>query len=172
MLRIDLAEVRAGPVETAGQIEQSHPIFADGEVMLAAPVTVRGRLSSAGEGKYFWRASVGTVLRLECRRCLSPVDVPFEQLLDLLFATEDESLDDDVGCYVIPDRAAVLDLRDAVREELVLSVPRYVECGPDCRGLCPRCGANLNAGPCECRPERDPRWAALSGLPRSRADEE
>jgi len=172
MLRIDLGEVREGAVETTGRIEPSHPIFADGEVVLAAPLTVEGRLSAAGDGKYFWHARMKTILHLECRRCLSPVDVPFSQSLELLFVAEGESLDDDVGCYVIPDRTAVLDLRDAVREELVLAVPQFVECGPDCRGLCPRCGANLNTGSCGCRPERDPRWDALSALRSESADED
>ena len=37
-------------------------------------------------------------------------------------------------------------------------------CRDDCRGLCPRCGANLNDGPCSCEPEADPRFAALQRL--------
>jgi uncharacterized protein len=62
----------------------------------------------------------------------------------------------------------VVDLAFALREELILAVPPFVECRPDCKGLCPRCGANLNDGPCDCPPRSDPRWDALRGL--SRAD--
>src|SRR2546422_2859983 len=40
--------------------------------------------------------------------------------------------------------------RPAVREELLLAVPQWVVCRDDCRGLCPRCGKDLNAGPCGC----------------------
>jgi uncharacterized protein len=43
-------------------------------------------------------------------------------------------------------------------------VPHFVECRPDCKGLCPRCGANLNDGPCTCPPETDVRWDALKRL--------
>jgi uncharacterized protein len=164
MLRIDLGEVRAGAVETPGQIEASDPLWHGTDVSLAAPLRVQGRFSRAGEGKYFWHARMETRLRLECRRCLSPVDVPVSQPLDLLFVAEQEALDDDVGCYAIPGRKPELDLRGALREELLLAVPRFVECSPDCRGLCPECGANLNAGPCGCRPKRDLRRGALSDL--------
>ena len=93
-----------------------------------------------------------------------PGEVPLSQELELIFAVEDEALEDDLGCYAIPERAKELDLREALREELLLAVAQFVECRPDCRGLCPECGANLNAGPCGCRPERDPRWEALSDL--------
>ena len=76
----------------------------------------------------------------------------------------EQDVDEDPGCYAIPERARELDLRDALREELLLAVPQFVECRPDCRGLCPECGANLNAGPCGCRPIRDPRWGPLGDL--------
>jgi uncharacterized protein len=164
MLRIDLAEVRAGAVDTPGRLEASDPLFAGIGLVLAAPLRVEGRFSRAGEGKYFWHARMETVLRLECRRCLSPVEVPLAQRLDLLFLAEQDGADDDVGCYTIPPRTRELDLRDALREELLLAVPQFAECRPDCLGLCPACGANLNAGPCGCRPKPDPRWEALSDL--------
>jgi len=164
MLRIDLGEVRAGAVETPGQIEASDPLWQGTDVTLAEPLRIQGRFSRAGEGKYFWHARMQTSLRLECRRCLGPVEVPLSQTLELLFVAAQEALDDDVGCYAIPGRGTELDLRGALREELLLAVPRFVECSPDCRGLCPECGANLNAGPCGCRPKRDLRWGALSGL--------
>lgn len=60
----------------------------------------------------------------------------------------------------------VLDLGAWSREALVLAVPAQVLCRPDCLGLCPACGANLNhAGPDHGHaPEPDPRWAKLSEL--------
>ena len=164
MLRIDLAEVRAGAVETPGRIQPSDPLIEGAGIALATPLRVEGRFSRAGEGTYFWHARMETALRLECRRCLSPVEVPLSQELELLFVAEQDVVDDDVGCYAIPAGTRDLDLRDALREELLLAMPQFVECRPDCRGLCPECGANLNAGPCGCRPKRDPRWEALGGL--------
>jgi uncharacterized protein len=45
-----------------------------------------------------------------------------------------------------------------------LAAPLHVLCRPDCRGLCPTCGQNLNEEPCSCQPEPDPRWSVLQGL--------
>lgn len=165
MLRIDLAEVRVGPVETTGQLAADDPLLGevDPGMTLAAPVRVKGRLSSAGEGKYYWRASLETVVRAECRRCLVAVEVPVWASLGVIFAHEGD-LVEDAGCYVIPARAKTLDLGETVREEVLLALPRFVECRPDCRGLCPKCGANLNDGPCGCAPAGDPRWDALRAL--------
>jgi uncharacterized protein len=163
MLRIDLAALREGPVETAAEIAAGDPLVAGTGVALAAPLVVTGRLSTAGEGKYYWQARLVTVVQAECRRCLAPVRVPLSQSLGLIFVAEDEAGEDD-DCYVVPRRANVLDLSEAVREELILAAPQFVECRDDCRGLCPRCGADLNAGPCGCQRDTDPRWAALTKL--------
>lgn len=167
MLRIDLAEVRVGPVQTTGELAADDPLLGevDPSMMLAAPVRVKGRLSSAGEGKYYWRASLETVVRAECRRCLVAVEVPVSASLGVIFAHEGDVVEED-GCYVIPARARTLNLAEPVREEVLLALPRFVECRPDCRGLCPKCGANLNDGPCGCAPAGDPRWRALTQLER------
>jgi uncharacterized protein len=166
MLRIDLATVREGPVVIAHEVAPGDPTLAGTGVTLAAPLTVGGRLSAAGEGKFYWQATLETVVRAECRRCLAPVDVPLSQSLGLVFLTEQEAEEGEEDCYLVPRRASAVDLSEAVREELLLAVPQYVECRPDCRGLCPSCGADLNAGPCGCRKAVDPRWEALTKLPR------
>ncbi len=165
MLRIDLAAVREGPVAVADELAPADPLLAGVGITLAAPLKVSGRLSTAGEGQYYWQAKLETVIRAECRRCLAPVDVPLSQSLGLVFVAEEDARGDE-DCYVVPRRATALDLTGAVREELLLAVPQYVECRADCRGLCPRCGADLNAGPCGCRPEVDPRWEAHTKLQR------
>jgi uncharacterized protein len=163
MLRIDLAAVREGPVQTAARIEMDDPLVVSSGVALAAPLVVSGRLSMAGEGKYYWQGRLETSVKAECRRCLAPVAVPLSQTLGLVFVAEEDAADDD-DCYLVPRRAAAIDLAPAVREELLLAVPQFVECRTDCRGLCPRCGADLNAGPCNCQPQTDPRWEALTKL--------
>lgn len=165
MLRVDLADVRVGAAETVGRLADDDPVLAEvgPDIALVAPVQVKGRLSAAGEGKYYWRARLETAVRAQCRRCLNPVDVPLEASLAIVFVPEDEAAEDE-GCYVIPARAKTLDLTEVVREELILTLPHFVECRPDCRGLCPKCGANLNDGPCGCAPAGDPRWDALHAL--------
>jgi uncharacterized protein len=166
MLRVSLSEARSGAVETAGEVPPNDPLLAGAEWPLVRPLRVRGRFSSAGEGKFYWRAHVETAVRAECRRCLADVDTPLSLDLSLVFAAESDAPEGE-GCYVIPPRSQELDLGAAIREELLLAMPRFVECRPDCRGLCPRCGKNLNEGPCGCAPDGDPRWDALRQLTRS-----
>ena len=58
-----------------------------------------------------------------------------------------------------------MDMSSAVREEVFLAMDSYVVCDPDCRGLCSKCGADLNEDMCGCTDEgTDPRWAALRDL--------
>jgi uncharacterized protein len=164
MLRISLAAVREGPVAIADLIAPDDPLVVGTGLTLAVPLAIGGRLSSAGDRKYYWQATLKTVVRAECRRCLATVDVPIAESLGLIFVEEEEA-EGDEDCYLVPRRSHVLDLSEAVREELLLAAPQYVECRADCRGLCPRCGADLNAGPCGCAPEVDPRWEALTKSP-------
>lgn len=162
MLRIDLRAARDGPVATVGTIPADDPLFADIEFVLGRAVDVTGRLMESGPGRYYWHAGLRSRVDAVCRRCLAPVAVEIAQDVRVLF-TEDARAEDPAA-YVIPSHSVELDLGGAVWEELILAVPPYVLCREDCRGLCARCGADLNEGPCACRPEADPRWAALESL--------
>lgn len=163
MLLVALSDLRSGAVETVGEIPQGDPLLAHDAVSLAAAVTVRGRLSRAGEDQYYWQVAFETVLKAECRRCLTPVDVPVSERAGLVFTTDPDAGEGE-GYYLVPARAQEIDLREALREELLLAVPQFVECRPDCKGLCPTCGTNLNEGPCGCAKAQDPRWDALRAL--------
>ena len=68
---------------------------------------------------------------------------------------------DDPDVYVVDPRSIELDLRPALREQWLLAVPSFVQCREDCKGLCPTCGTDLNAGECECAPATDSRWDTL-----------
>jgi len=74
---------------------------------------------------------------------------------------------------VTPDGAAyegdAVDLDELVREQILLALPSRRLCREECKGLCPTCGADLNAGRCACEQrEVDPRWSALADLDKSR----
>ena len=163
MLQIDLRELARGPAETRGQLPGDDPLFAGIDVALAEPVIVAGRLQDAGEGRFYWRGSLTTRIAAQCRRCLAPVAVPVVADINALFSRDPDALEDPSSYPLAPD-AVQIDLRPAVREELLLAVPQWVVCRDDCRGLCPRCGKDLNAGPCGCPPAVDPRWHGLAAL--------
>ena len=163
MLRVDLRELARGPVDTRGELGQADPLLGGLDVALGGPVVVTGRLQATGEGRFYWHGTVRTTVAGECRRCLTPVSAPVSADAHALF-TQDADAEDDPDAYPLAPDATEIDLAPAVREELLLAVPRFLECREDCRGLCPRCGQDLNAGPCGCPPATDPRWQALESL--------
>ncbi len=164
MLQVDLRELARGPVETKAELARDDPLFEGVAIALADPVAVAGRLQATGDGRFYWHGSLRTRISGECRRCLAPVSRAVTADIGVLFTQDPDALEDP-DSYPLPPEATVIDLTPAVREELLLAVPQYLECRPDCRGLCPRCGQDLNAGPCGCAPATvDLRWAALAAL--------
>lgn len=69
-----------------------------------------------------------------------------------------------VRSYELPDETESVDLTPDMREATLLALPAYPVCKAECLGLCPKCGKDLNEGPCACKPEPDPRWGALGDL--------
>ena len=83
------------------------------------------------------------------------------QSLDSLVAQE---LEDEENDEILLLDGTELDLDQVVTEAFVLAMDTKNLCSDDCKGLCAKCGANLNDGPCGCRPEVDPRLAVLAQL--------
>lgn len=163
MLRVDLRELARGPVETRGELKQDDPALEGTDIPLREPIVVSGRLQAIGEGRFYWQGRATTVIQGECRRCLTPVSTPLSLEIGALFSQDAEAVDDPDSYAVAPD-ATEVDVTPAIREELVLAAPRYVVCREDCKGLCPQCGKDLNAGLCGCAPATDARWQPLKAL--------
>lgn len=149
MLQVDIRDLKRGPVATLGKLDPSDPLFEGLGVPLVSPVEVGGSLEAAGHGGYFWHGSFAGQVRSVCRRCLAEFITPIDQTVEVIFSADPE-LQDDPSVYPLTEPLAQVDLRPALREELALSVDAFPLCREDCRGLCPRCGADLNRGPCLC----------------------
>jgi uncharacterized protein len=163
MLQVDLRELAQGPVETKGELALGDPALAGVDVALRGPVVVGGRLQAIGDGRFYWHGTVQAVAHGECRRCLVPMDTPLKLDVGALFTQNPEAVDDPDSYPVAPE-ATEIDVTPAVREELLLAAPRYVVCREDCKGICPQCGKDLNAGPCACAPVTEARWQPLQAL--------
>jgi uncharacterized protein len=163
MLTIDLGRLaRDGTVEIEAAVPVDDPLWTDTELRPGGALDVRVRAQQAGEDVVVRGQFHGT-LAMECRRCLTPLVVEMEGELSLLYRPAGAEEYEDAR--VLPSRSRKLDLRDAVREDVVLAAPQYPVCREDCRGLCPRCGKNLNEGPCGCTDDEvDERWAPLRRL--------
>ncbi len=109
-----------------------------------------------------FRADVSFDYHFNCDRCYEPVDRGFAYgFSHILVVSRPEGEDDD---YIeAPDY--MLDTDALLRDDILLELPSKLLCKDSCKGLCPKCGKNLNEGDCGCPVrEPDPRFAALSAL--------
>lgn len=108
---------------------------------------------------------------IECTRCLQPIEKDLEIPFKVTFVApenlnaekEAELNDEDLDVSIYENDK--IDLTELVREQIILNLPEQIFCRDDCKGLCPKCGANRNLIDCKCEEkEIDPRWAALKNL--------
>lgn len=165
MLCFDIRSLESRAESVEGWLEGEDPVWEEGDSRpVGTGVHVVGRLSSAGHGRFYFSGRFEGTAVTDCRRCLIPVNVPVSEEFQLLFAESglDEAEEDDV--IPIPAGDRELDLRPAMREEWLLSVPGFALCREECQGLCPSCGTDRNTGDCTCPPFSDPRWEGLRNV--------
>ena len=130
------------------------------------------RIANTGNGHYQLQAEIDCVLHMPCDRCLT--DVPCHlQIADereLIPRPSEEAEDGLDDAYI---QGYELDVDEFIRSELFLHIPMKVLCREDCKGLCPKCGANRNEGFCGCLDgPLDPRMAAIQDIFRESKSEE
>jgi uncharacterized protein len=109
--------------------------------------------------------------QVPCARCVEPVEIPLAAEFDLIFRPVGADSDAPERSITAPEteigyyQRDSLSLEDALREQVLLALPVRTLCRPDCKGLCPRCGADRNKQACNCEEgPSDPRWEALADL--------
>ena len=146
---------QAGSLAASGRAEVLHEHRGPKEIV--ADIRLRGQFAGRFEAP--------------CARCVEPVELRLQGEYDLIFrpagadvAGPERSItapETEIGYY----QGDSLMLEDVLREQVLLSLPVRTLCTPECKGLCPRCGANRNNQPCSCDVgPSDPRWSALEGL--------
>ena len=140
------------------------------EVALNGDISIRGEVT-----KHIAQTDLaGTIAYaadIDCTRCLKPVAKSFLFNFEVTYVTpehfassrEKEVSGEDLSTDISPDGR--IDLDEVVREQILLNLPEQVICTEECKGLCPKCGADLNLINCNCEEiEIDPRWSALENL--------
>ncbi len=94
-----------------------------------------------------------------CDRCLEKVSKQFVLSFNQTFL-KDQADDGESYCY----SGSKLDVTKAVQDEIVLSLPTLLLCKEDCKGLCPKCGANRNTTDCGCNTQKENAFSALLNL--------
>ena len=166
-------------IEVENLTEKGEPfsqVYEPGQVELgeegarvAGDTAVTGRASRKGE-EVRVRGQIKTEVELSCDRCLAPRTTPMEVEFDTSFIPQVAASAETDNVELLPEHLVLatyegdaVDLDELVREQIVLALPSRHLCREDCKGLCPKCGADLNAEHCSCdTTEVDPRWAALA----------
>jgi uncharacterized protein len=146
----------------------SHYRFTDDAWLTAAGLTAAGpvhaelSLRRKGEQRAEVQGTVCAVVRLTCDRCLADYDfsvaAEFHLLLEVL-QDEDgwsvKEMDNSAELELMEVDEPAADLTEILRQQLFLSLPVKQLCSPNCQGLCPNCGANLNSQNCACAAETE-----------------
>ena len=131
-----------------------------GRKPITRPVLAEGSVTNHA-GALVLEGTARSVLDLACDRGGKEFSREKAAQLDSLVA---QDLEDEENDEIILLEGTELDLDDVVTTAFVLAMDTKNLCSDDCKGLCAGCGVNLNEEPCRCKPEVDPRLAALAQL--------
>ena len=129
---------------------------------VSEPVQISGMVRNTA-GVLVMTGNISTTIHGICDRCATTFDQDILIPVDVVLVTElsNEENEDET---VFPLEGDSADLEEIVRTIFVLNLDSKLLCKPDCKGLCCRCGKNLNFESCICEKELDPRFAALKQL--------
>lgn len=132
----------------------------DGVYPFTSPVRVVGEVSNRA-GIVELSADVDLVLDMPCSRCARQVKIPVFVPVDHTLVRELGNGENDELILV---EELMFNVDSLIREDIFLGLPQKLLCSEECKGLCPKCGKNLNEGSCDCKPDIDPRLEALAAL--------
>jgi len=166
----NVAQLMKSPVGTSveSDIDEDNAQL-DETLKITSPLVGHARMRRVNQGLLVdgW---LDLTLEQTCDRCLKrieqPMHVTFEErfypTVDVLTGTPLPPIEED---DVFPiDEHHQVNLTEVLRQSVLLAVPMVTLCNPDCAGLCPQCGHDLNLGPCKCKPEVDTRLNVLKTL--------
>jgi len=121
------------------------------------------------------KGNISTVVRLSCGRCLKEYETALESRFELTYVRRLPGFEEDEPPDEVEITAAEMgliyfegeniNLQDGIQEQVILALPVRALCSANCKGLCPICGSDLNAGDCGCsRQPLDDRFAVLKNL--------
>lgn len=152
--------IRAADLEQEG-LEVDLPLVLDplrsdaDEAMPVHDAALTGRVLP-GRGGLVLRGRLTCRVEVPCARCLALYTVDVDRRLELHYAAshpagrEIQIANEDLDCAFL-EEGGVLDLAQVAAEQIYLELPMKPLCSASCRGLCSRCGENLNRGDCRCR---------------------
>lgn len=159
MARIDLRSIPENGRRFTFRLNPDSCLGSDDEedgISLKSPLDADLEIRKAGGRKFVVEGHIEGMLEVRCDRCLENFQWPIETDFRSFFAlpseeTSDSELElDDEDLDVEFRIGEDVDIPDVIREQVLLDLPMKRVCSEDCKGLCKKCGKDLNQGPCEC----------------------
>ncbi|MBI5837757.1 MAG: DUF177 domain-containing protein [Candidatus Eisenbacteria bacterium] len=154
-MELDVKSLPQGPSETVLECRAVELDMDSDAATFEDRVVARFRVTRHGDNVLIHGTGDATV-RSDCARCLEPTRQPltaeFTAYAERRPVGGTKGLDRELEAdnYIFFHDGVRLEVGQVVREALLLALPLRFLCRPDCRGLCPGCGANLNTEPCTC----------------------
>ena len=164
---IDLSEILkdvGGVMRVSGKAELENTEFLGEEFVFSDGLMVDGKITNNTKSLHFTAAVSGKV-KVHCARCMQEIEeaVNFELSEFLVREEQAPAGNDDEDTVVFTGEE--IDIDELIVNNFLLNASGKYLCSDDCKGLCPKCGKNLNFGDCECQDdEMDPRWVALAKI--------
>jgi len=135
-MKIDINRIPTGGLTLEEEIPPAALDLETEIVKFRSPVRIRADISKITNALTM-RLVLNARICMNCARCLNEFEIVFKKDLQLN--------------YPINKTEMVIDLDPDIRQEIILDYPIKPLCNPDCKGLCPKCGINLNEGDCNCK---------------------
>jgi len=135
-VKIDVNQIPAEGLTLAEELTPSELDLETDTSKFRSPIKVKAdvyRISNVVNVNLTWNA----LMHASCSRCLNEFEIDFKK--------NNIELN-----YPVNKSEPVIDLEPDIRGEIILDYPMKPLCSPDCKGLCPKCGKNLNQGGCSC----------------------
>jgi uncharacterized protein len=134
-MKIYVDKIPEGGLELIEKIEPAQ-LSLEGQAVVnfIKPVDVKANVIKTGM-ELFADVLLESSVEYTCGKCLSKFEDTFRKKFNLILEVKP---------------AEIVELDDEIRQEIILDYPIKVICNPECKGLCPNCGQNLNIGQCDC----------------------
>ena len=159
----EILKVYGGEISVDGDISLSDINFLGEDFVFETPLHIKGNIVNNGKALELNAVCAG-IVKVHCARCMKELDQDVNFKVKEFFVQSDGENDDDDEDVVFFEGYNI-DVKDIVVNHFLMNVSGKYLCSEDCKGLCPKCGADLNLGDCGCKNDDiDPRWAALADI--------
>jgi uncharacterized protein len=164
VLNLNIANVGEG-LKRSDVIAQPAEVDLDKTEEFHYPLHIAFNIEKIGRN-IFINSDIRTKADFLCDRCGELFNKEMVESVRLIYTYDEHMADrEDDDVYVISESTTTIDVSDPIRQTLLIAVPQKKLCQNNCKGLCDKCGANLNVESCDCHTDSmDPRWEALRNL--------